>query len=95
MLVYTRLKQLLRIINDACGIYVNALCVYLLCENAKLYYLYIEVIQSALMCYIPKFLRKKYIPLLNLNSDDVVMSRGNRNFLLTHICKRRDVTNLN
>jgi len=26
---------------------------YLLCENAKLYYLYIEVIQSALMCYIP------------------------------------------
>jgi hypothetical protein len=34
------------------------LCVYLLCENAKLYYLYIGVIQSTLMCYNPKFLRK-------------------------------------
>jgi hypothetical protein len=34
-------------------------CVYLLCENVILYYLYVEVIQSALMCYIPKFLREK------------------------------------
>jgi len=37
-------------------------------------------------------LRKKYIPLLIYNSDDVVMSRENRKFSLTHLCKRRGVT---
>jgi hypothetical protein len=66
------------------------LYVYLLCESTKLLllllllyiYIYIEVIQSALMCYIPKFLRKKYIPLPNLNSDDVITSRGNKKFHL-------------
>jgi len=61
------------------------LCVYLLCENTKLYYLYIEVIQSTLMCYIPKFLRKKYIPLSNLNFNDVVTSRGNWKVSLIYI----------
>jgi hypothetical protein len=68
------------------------LCVYLLCENAKLYYLYIEVFQLALMCYIPKFLRKKYILLPNLNFDDVITSRENRKFSLMPFYKRRDVT---
>jgi hypothetical protein len=44
------------------------------------------------MCYIPKFLQKKYFPLPNLNFDDVVMSRGNLKFSLTPFCKRWDVT---
>jgi hypothetical protein len=42
----------------------------------------LEVIQSALLCYVPKLSRKKYIVLPNLNFDDVVMSCGNRNFHL-------------
>jgi hypothetical protein len=33
-----------------------------------------------------------YIPLPNLNSDDVVMSRENLKFSLTHFCKRQGVT---
>jgi hypothetical protein len=55
MFVCTRLKPWLRIISAVCGTYVNV-CVYLLCENAILYYLCIEVIQSTLTCYIPKLL---------------------------------------
>jgi hypothetical protein len=56
-------------------------CIYYV--RTSNYILYSEVIQSALICYIPKLIRKKYIPLPNLNFDDIVMSRGNRNF---HLC---------
>jgi len=58
------------------------LCIYLLCENAILYYLYIEVVQPALTRYIPKLLRKKHILLPNLNYNDIITSRGNQNFHL-------------
>jgi hypothetical protein len=62
-------------------------CNYL-CENAKLYYLYTKVIQSTLMCYIFKFLIKKiYILLSNINSNDVVMSRVNSKLSLTPFVK--------
>lgn len=44
---------------------------------------------SALLCYIPKLLRKKYILLSNLNFDDVVTSYGNRNFYLHLFVKGR------
>jgi hypothetical protein len=44
------------------------------------------------MCYIPKSLRKKYFSLPNLNSNDFVMSHGNRKFSLMHFCKRRGIT---
>jgi len=90
MFVCTRLKPWLRIISAVCGTYVNV-CVYLLCENAILYYLCIEVIQSTLTCYIPKLLNI-YIRLPNLNFDDVVTSHGNRKFLLTLFCKKQSVT---
>jgi hypothetical protein len=44
------------------------------------------------MCYlIPSLLDIYYIPLPNLNSDDVVMSRENLKFSLTSFCKRRGV----
>jgi hypothetical protein len=54
------------------------LCVYLLCKNTLFIFIYNEVFQSTLMCYIPKSLRKKkYIPLLDFIIFDVVMSYRN------------------
>jgi hypothetical protein len=52
-------------------------CIYIIRKNVII--LYIEVIQSALMCHCKE---KKYIPLPIFNSDNVVMSRENRNFHL-------------
>jgi hypothetical protein len=48
--------------------------------------LYIEVIQSSLVLYTC-VTKKKYIPLPNFNSDDVVMSHRNSKFSLTLFVK--------
>jgi hypothetical protein len=54
-------------------------CIYIIRKNVII--LYIEVIQSALMCHCKIYIYI-YIPLPIFNSDDVVMSRENQNFHL-------------
>jgi hypothetical protein len=61
--------------------------VYLICKNTSFIFIYIEVIQLAPMCYIPKSLRKKKISRSNLNFDDVETSHENQNFHLRFFVK--------
>jgi hypothetical protein len=67
------------LLSATCGTYLINLNVIIIISERKVIILYIEVIQSALMCHCKK---KKYILLSIFNSDVVVMSRGNRNFHL-------------
>jgi hypothetical protein len=71
------------LLSAACGTYINNLYVVIISER-KVIILYIEVIQLALMCHCKE---KKIILLSIFNSDDVVMSRGNRNFHLHFFVK--------
>jgi hypothetical protein len=72
------------LLNATCGTYVINLNVIIISER-KVIILYIEVIQSVLMCHC----KEKLFLLPIYNSDMVIMSRGNRNFHLHLFVKGR------
>jgi len=64
------------------------ICYYFGCNyyiRTKGHYFYIKVIQSALMCHCKE--RKIYSPANIYNSDELVMSRGNRKNFTYAFCK--------
>jgi hypothetical protein len=75
----------------ACGTYA-VIWMYFIISEQMVIILYIEFIQSALMCYC----KRKMSSAVNLYSDDIIADvitiHGNLKFSLTPFCKKRVVT---
>jgi hypothetical protein len=70
---------------------LNAMCVFIMLERQIILFIYWGNSISSDMLY-SQVIKKKKIPLPNLNYDDTIMSRENSKFSLTSFCKRQGVT---
>jgi hypothetical protein len=71
------------LLSAACGTYVIILDVIIISEQNVIIFIYWGYLVSSDV----SLLKKNYIPLLIYNSDELVMSRGNRKIFTYAFCK--------
>jgi hypothetical protein len=71
------------LLSAACGTYVIILDVIIISEQKVIIFIYWDYLVSSDV----SLLKKNYIPLLIYNSDELVMSRGNRKIFTYAFCK--------
>jgi len=71
------------LLSAACGTYIINLVVIIISEQNVIIFIYWGYLISSDV----SLLKKNYIPLLIYNSDELVMSRGNRKIFTYAFCK--------